>query len=169
MIRRTHKRASILQHERDAVTYSLIYALGLFAYAQPPVHRGTEESRSACAWHQFNTTRCPICLQHGRSLCNAGRAAVSNDVETKLLKIRQEASTPEIFCDHHRTGRETRLDSLANGESFFHRPLCKQSSCHHHGRVARVGAARDCGNYHVPISESVLFSFHLELGVFFFA
>src|SRR5487761_348967 len=114
MIRRTHKRASILQHERDAVTYSLIYALGLFAYAQPPVHRGTEESRSACAWQQFNTTRCPICLQHGRSLRNARGAAVSNHSETKLLQVGEQSRCFEIFRDDHRARREASLYSSAH-------------------------------------------------------
>ena len=73
-------------------------------------------------------------------VANAGGAAVADDVEAQLLKIRQQARLGVVIRDHTRAGRERGLHPWRHCEALFNSLLRQQARSHHHRRIRGVGA-----------------------------
>ncbi len=73
-------------------------------------------------------------------IADAGRAAVSGDIEAESLEIGQQAGLLQVFGDHARARRERSLDVRRDLEAGFDRLLREQAGAEHHARVRRVRA-----------------------------
>ena len=73
-------------------------------------------------------------------IADAGRAAVTDNIETKLFEIRQQSRFREIFMHHFGTGRHARFHVRLYLQTFLHRFFSDETRAHHHGRIARVRA-----------------------------
>ena len=68
-------------------------------------------------------------------VADAGRAAVADQVEAKLVEIRLQAGVVQIVGDHLRSRRQARLDPGLGGKAALDGFLGEQAGGHHHRRV----------------------------------
>src|SRR5207245_2332011 len=86
-------------------------------------------------------------------VADTGGAAVSDDVKLEFFQIRNETSAFQIITDNLGTGRERRLYPLGYLESTLDRFLREKTRGKHHGRIRRVGAARDGGDHYAAMMQ----------------
>ena len=87
------------------------------------------------------------------AVADAGRAAVADEVEAKLIEIRVEAGLLQVVGDDLRSGREAGLDPRLARQALLHRLLRDQARADHHARVRGVRAAGDRGDHDRAVFE----------------
>ena len=80
-------------------------------------------------------------------VADAGRAAVADDVEAERVERVLQIRLREVVGHDFGTRRERGLDPRLRLQSALDRIAREQSRADHHGRIRRIGAARDRGDH----------------------
>src|SRR4029077_17243540 len=80
------------------------------------------------------------------TVADAGRTAISHEIEAKLVEVRRQPRRVEIFGHDLRSGREAALHPWLAPEPALDGFLRDEARTDHHARIRRVRAARDLGH-----------------------
>src|SRR5437899_272201 len=89
-------------------------------------------------------------------IADASGAAVTDEIEPKLIEIFLQAGLVEIIGDHARAGRERSFYRRIDAQSALDRFFGEQARGKHHARIARVGATSDRGDQHAAVTDLTL-------------
>ncbi len=93
------------------------------------------------------------CRMQRAGIADAGRAAVTDQIEAEFVQIRLQAGLVQIIADDARAGRERGLDGGIDREAFFNRFFREQAGGKHHARIRRVGATGDGRDEHGTVAH----------------
>ena len=91
-------------------------------------------------------------------IADAGRAAVSHQIESQLIQVRKQPGFVQIAGDDTGAGRQTRLDVWRYLKPAFHGVFRHQTGADHHRRVARIRATGDGCDGHVAVPQGHIVS-----------
>ena len=91
-------------------------------------------------------------------IANAGRAAVTNGVETQRIEVIDEVRFREVVGDDFGPGCQARLHPWFGLQAFFASVTRQQPGCNHYGRVGRICATGDGCNHDSAVANLDIFA-----------